>query len=471
MFAKSPTRIRFLTAAILSFRFQGQPQTPIASNISINTKHIKIKEEPIVQRIPSPSKFKKTECRESDYESDFELKIQPVWSPRDSDGHKPQYKPIKANFTPTGRYSNVSSERSPIPPTEFERPLKLEGPARPKFEPIDKYKTTTRLEQSCKTETRDYQVHKPKPLSARTYLPQPKPSTSRPTQYYTATAGPPYHNQNAVATELCNRMEMQEHTESSHRVMNMSSTKRVIEFDRQQHQQHQYTSFEEPLEPFPFKAANSYTQRSKPPPPPTPTKFIPAEFRESDYDSEIESARIRPLWTPNPSESDEPHYRHVKAPTPSRSVSVPRNYERYERILTPMEFDHGTPEMPSKIFRTPSSSPQNYGDGGGGGDRTYDQFKTQTLDRYITKKKSNAWKKTQDDIDISSVAALQYRYQPNDRRHITQQYDYQRREYADSARQMEPVQQAIKPILKRAQSVTESPQAYRDESRVSQYGM
>lgn len=425
---------------------------PVASNISINTKHIKIKEEPIVQRIPSPQKLKKTECRESDYESDFELKIQPVWYPRDADGHKPQYKPIKANFTPTGRYSNVSSERSPIPPAEFERPRKLDGPARPKFEPIDKYKTTSRLEQSCKTETRDYQVHKPKPVSAKSYLPQPKSSPSKPTQYYTATAGPPHHNKNTVATEMCNRMEMQEHTESCHRVVNMSSTKRVIEFDRQQHQRQQYTGLEEPLEPFPFKAS-SYTQRPKLPPPPTPTKFIPVELRESDYDSEIDAARIRPLWTPNPSDSDEPHYRPVKAPTPSRSVSVPRNYERYERILTPMEFDDAMPEMPTKIYRTPSTSPQ---------------FKTQTLDRYITKKKSNAWKQTQDDIDIVSAATQQYRYPPNDRRRVTHQYDHQHKDYTDSS---QSVQQPIKPILKRAQSVTDSPQAYRDESRVSQYGM
>lgn len=418
-----------------------------------------------MKRIPSPQKLKKTECRESDYESDFELKIQPVWYPRDTDSHKPQYKPIKANFTPTGRISNVSSDRSPIPPMEFERPLKLDGPARPKFEPIDKFKTTSRLEQSCKMEARDYRVHKPKPVSAKSYLPQPKPIASRPTQYYTAIAGPPYHNKNAVATELCNRMEMQEHTETSHRVVNMSSTKRVIEFDRQQHQQ-QHNSFEEPLEPFPFKAANSYTQRPKLPPPPTPTKFIPAEFRESDYDSEIEAARIRPLWTPNPTETGEPHYRPVRAPTPNRSVSVPRNYERYERILTPMEFDNATPEMPSKIYRTPS--PQYYAGGASGSSSSaYNQFKTQTLDRYVTKKKSNAWKKTQDDIEISSVAAPQYCYQPSDRK----QYDYQHREFTDFNRQMDHTAQTVKPILKRAQSVTDSPQAYRDESRVSQYGM
>lgn len=423
-----------------------------------------------MQRIPSPQKFRKTECRESDYESDFELKIQPIWYPRDAEGHKPQYKPIKPIFTPTGRISNVSSERSPIPPTEFERTLKFEGAARPKFEPINKYKMTTRLEQSCKSEdTREYQVHKPKPVSAKTYLPQPKPTQAKSTQYYTAIAGPPYHNKNAVATELCNRMEMQEHTESCHRVINMSSTKRFIEFDKQQ-KQHHHTTFDEQLEPFPFKAAtvHSYAERPKLPPPPTPTKFIPAEFRESDYDSEIEAARIRPLWTPNPSDSDEPHFRSVKAPMPNRSVSVPRNYERYERILTPMDFDHAMPEMPSKIHRTPSSSPQYY-DGTTSSSTTaaYDQYKTQTLDRYVTKKKSNAWKKTQDDIDVAPAAA-HYGYQPNERNYVTQQYDYLRNQFKDSSRQTE---QPIKPILKRAQSVSDSPQAYRDESRVSQYGM
>lgn len=257
---------------------------------------------------------------------------------------------------------------------------------------------------------------------------------------------------------------MQEHTESCHRVVNMSSTKRVIEFDRQQqqHEQHQqYTGYDDSLEPLPFKAATTYTQRPKLPPPPTPTRFIPAEFRDSDYDSEMESIRIRPVWTPNQADNDGPYFRSVKAPTPSRSVSVPRNYER---ILTPMDFDNGKPEMPSKIHISPVTSPQFYGD----------QFKTQTLDRYVTKKKSNAWKQTQDDIEITSGAAPQYCYQPSGgRRHEAQQYDYrhQHRDFVDSNSSVDYVQQPIKPILKRAQSVTDSSShAYRDESRVSQHG-
>ncbi|CAG7821969.1 unnamed protein product, partial [Allacma fusca] len=43
------------------------------------------------------------------------------------------------------------------------------------------------------------------------------------------------------------------------------------------------------LEPFPFKPENIASQpKSKPPPPPKPKKFVPGEFRESDYESDFE---------------------------------------------------------------------------------------------------------------------------------------------------------------------------------------
>jgi len=60
------------------------------------------------QTVRSPLKFIKGEFRESDYESDYECRIQPIWRPRESaaavDG--PVYKPVRPGFrtlTATGR--------------------------------------------------------------------------------------------------------------------------------------------------------------------------------------------------------------------------------------------------------------------------------------------------------------------------------------------------------------------------------
>lgn len=391
---------------------------------------------------------------------------------------------MKPNLTPTGRASYVSSERSPVPPSEFEKPLKFDSSVRPKFEPIDKHQTTTTSEQWNKSSF-EYQVLKPKPVTAKQPQIQTKsyqkPSYKQPTQYYTAIAGTPQHNLNSLATETCNQVQMQEHTESCHRVVNMSSTKRVIQFDnkqqecyqqlQQQQKQQPYhyeqSSFKEKLEQFPFKAdANAYTGRQRLPPPPTPTKFVPGDVRESDYDSEVESVRIRPIWTPNPSDSDEPHYRRVRAPTSSRSISLPKSYDSQGRILTPMEFDTATPELPSKIniHRTPSSSPQYYA--------PQESYRTQTLDRYLTKKKSS-FKSARDDIDVTP---RKYGYSPvnsgyeqnySSSQKLNKQYQYHNQtSSAGDGR----IKENIKPILKRPQSAPGSGQAYREESKVSQYG-
>ena len=139
-----------------------------AKNISINSKQIKIQEEQAYEPLPfvpyeasvmqpkasvkippppSPSKFMKGEFKESDYESDYDSKIKPIWRPNESDSEPMYYKPIRPVLTPTGRKSNVSDEFTPLPPTEFEKPLQSDGPPRPKFEPIDKPKTTVSTEQ------------------------------------------------------------------------------------------------------------------------------------------------------------------------------------------------------------------------------------------------------------------------------------------------------------------------------------
>lgn len=315
---------------------------------------------------PSPSKFVKGEFRESDYESDYEGRIPPVWR----SGAEPSYKPVRPVLTPSGRHSQASG-RTPTPPTEFDRPPQFSGPPRPKFEPIEKPKPAVKLneilsEKSTKTQV----VHKPKPVTPKVapvmdviiatpavpekviglqpgtppeiaYAPGPKI-----TQYYRSTTSAPY--QNAVQTETSNVMHFKESTEHSHRTVSVQQTRKVITFGSQQEKQETTT-----LEPLPFKPEPERPRRTASQPPPTPKKFVKGEFRESDYDSEVESTKIRSLWTPVESDTDEPRYRKVRAPQGTRSHSVPAPKER---ILSPMEFD----TQPPVITKTTDTVDKSY---------------------------------------------------------------------------------------------------------------
>jgi titin len=450
-------------------------------NISMTTKQIKINEEPIaicystepqqrvkIQPPPSPSKFVRSEYRESDYESDYEAKIQPVWRPSSAQSYKP-VTPNLSNQTP----QNFSSQfKTPPPPSAFETPLQYSGPpSRPKFEPIEK----VQVHQQKKVENKQ-RVFKPTPVTpARNGFSNVTENSShesnesksyyynsgpQQTTYYTAVAGQPVHN--AIAHETSNTMHMKESTETSHRVVNMTQTRRVISLDGKK---------EEKLEPFPFTPVQSqgFMRPTRVPPPPTPTKFVPGEFRESDYDSELEGAKIRPVWTPNQSDHEDLHFRHVRPPS-SRSSSVPRSYER---VMTPMEFDTGPVIMPTKIkMDSPSlKTPQQFFTSS----MYRDQTKTQTLDR-STVRKHQTHNVTRDDINIQT----RYAPQPTLVDHASHQINNMNTAFKSKAHQfMKDVitdqKQQQKPILKKANSEQRTTdnsgaQAYREESRVSQYG-
>lgn len=429
----------------------------------MTSKHIKINEEPQLQPMnfkpdppkpnyargpppPSPSKFIKGEFRESDYESDYDSRLSAVWRPNDSDS-EPAYKPVRLNLTPTGRRSCISDgARSPTPPTEFDKPPQFDGPPRPKFQPIENPRYTVKLDHVIKTVEPQQHIFKPTPVSAKPTFNTRIIETTKPVKYYRGIAGTPLHN--AVATETSNQMHMKESTENSHRVVNYSKTTRVIKFDEQK-------SDYEQLEPFPYSPnTTSSSPRQRVSLPPTPTKFVRGDFRESDYESEVESARIRPLWTPNASESDEPQYRRVQPPPPGRSSSLPR-YSNYDRVVTPMEFDQYPAEMPSKI------------------DVQSNNYKTQTLDRYSSNKKTSQHSvRTRDDIDVKLGSPPKYGYME----HASNQINDMSTTFKTKAHHlmndiMTEVKTTSKPILKKTHSEESGkPQAYREESRVSQYG-
>lgn len=247
----------------------------------------------------------------------------PVWrSPYTIDIEVPQYKPVKPILTPkphstpkpnltptTGRSSVYSIDPSPIMLDEIQKPHRFTSTA----EQLDKM-------------TQENQVVRPKPVSARTLC--------DPTQYYTATTATPFHNSNGRSheqqqQEVCRRMEMTEEMEcSEEHYMNVSKSVTMYD-DRTSNR----TKLGRSMESIPCmtpQPPSQYTHQPKIPPPATPTKFVPGEYRDSDYDSGADAFKIRPLWTPHHFDGDIGldglRFRHVAAPTPNRCASLESEY-------------------------------------------------------------------------------------------------------------------------------------------------
>lgn len=180
------------------------------------------------------------------------------------------------------------------------------------------------------------------------------------TTYYKSVAGKPVHN----AIETKNSMQMHERSETSQRTVNMQSMTKITNFQNQ--------LYGEPV-PFPYSAKSKedgVCTKTHLAPPPTPTKFVKGDFRESDYESEVDSGRIRPVWTPIPSDSDDPHYRRVNAP---RSSSCPRS-NQHQPPASPLEFDTEPPYQPgSRPVAIHSHATEN------STDRTAKQHQTITM--------------------------------------------------------------------------------------------
>ncbi|XP_037901177.1 uncharacterized protein LOC119645211 isoform X15 [Glossina fuscipes] len=313
--------------------------------------------------IPVPAQ-RKTPAEFSDYSSEIDERFRSVSrnyeSESDIKGYRVVYPPM--TIPKSNGYKSPIAMAAPSP-MEFEP-----TPLKPKFEPIRK-EMHHEMKTESKQQTRNYQsqkqqptpqVFKPKPVAAkylasaqqhqqqqnqqqqpqREYKSQPQfQPQSQPTMYYKAIAGTPVHLAK-MATETQNIMQMKESSETCERVVNMQQTKKVIHFDNQKNQRTLETL---PYSPTPSPRITPVRQQRMPPPA-TPTRFVPGEFRESDYENEIENAKIAPLWTPM-GESGPLRFRHVEPPRPGRSCSLPRTYER---VLSPLEFDKG-PEMPTKI--------------------------------------------------------------------------------------------------------------------------
>lgn len=344
----------------------------------------------------------------------------------------------------------TSQFRSPAPP--------VIDNTKPKFEPIQKIgakhvenkqtvfkPTPVTPAKSAFTNYTENASHKSN-QSKSYYYGSTGPQTTTHANYYTAVTGQPVHN--TIATETTNSMHMKETTENSHRIVNISNTQRIISLEPQKQAR------PEILEPFPYSAEHStgLKMRQHVPPPATPTKFIPGEFRDSDYDSELENSRINPIWTPGYAELGERHYRQVRPPS-SRSASVPRSYER---VMTPMEFDTFPVEMPSKIqIESPTArSPQ--------------QYFTSAAYRSAIEQKRAALEYPHAEFTSKSSSMME---------HANEQINGMNVSFKNKANQfmsdvINETPQHQKPILKKpvGNDPLSAPQAYRDESRVSKYG-
>ncbi|XP_015043414.2 titin-like isoform X8 [Drosophila pseudoobscura] len=529
-----PQKLQPEPPATIYYAPQAQPQAPqpqlqqkqsqeakdffssskVTSNYSSSSSHhqeTKYSSTGPVTVLPQPSPVpaqRKTPAAEfSDYSSEVDERFRSVSRTNESEADIKGYRVVFPP-TPTPR-TNVATNghKSPVvvitpSPMEFE-PMPHEG--RPKFEPIGKeIRHEIKTESSNSTSSKQSKflqqqqqqqqpVFKPKPVAAKFIAAtqqqqqqqQPQQhSPSRPTMYYNAVAGAPMHLAK-VATETKNSMQMHESTESSQRVVNMQQTKRIIHFDSQQQQQHQQ---QQPLEPFPYSPAPSRTpsRQSHLPPPATPTKFIPGEFRESDYESEVEGGpRIQPLWSPY-GDGLTRGYRRVAPPQGSaRSCSLPR---AYERVLSPMEFDRG-PEMPTKIHVDVNTLRKEQR----GGSTVTTQHSTQSLNRNTTmrgqhqhqhQQQQQQQQQSMDQIDRAGTlprcgynSTLQQQAEGQGKRMGSTFLQKSHQFIEDVSRDVQQQQQlrnghghVLRPGFKRAPSEgSNQPQAYRDESRVSQY--
>lgn len=481
---------------------------------------------PVAPPSPIPAQRKTPAAEYSDYSSEIDERFRSVSRASENDikGYRVVYPP-----TPVPKPA-MNGHKSPIvvvtpSPMEFEPTPPTTGPsyaAKPKFEPrqFGGYQQQQQQQQHKQQFTQQsQQVFKPKPVAAKFLAaaaqqqqqfappPQPIPRDFRqhqpravapqPGMYYNAVAGSPMHVPH-MATETKNSMQMKESTESSQRVVNMQQTQRVMHYDTQNYNNSYGPQYQQPLEQFPYSPTPSprgTPGRQRCAPPATPTKFVPGKFHDSGYSNEVDKVRIAPLWTPQ-GHSGPLRYRHVDAPQ-GRSTSLPRTYER---VLSPMEFDRG-PEMPVKIQVDVNTIRRDRANNIG------HQNRTQSLNRNSSMRSQQQYYQTnsydqglpqsfpRDDMNLKVGSPPRYGH-TGGASSWQSQAEHQGKSMSSSFMQKtqkftEDVKEdmhkysstkstlvngsaspmGFRPGFQRAPSEGDNrPQAYRDESRVSQYG-
>lgn len=415
--------------------------------------------EPVVcEPVPEPTPVQQNGFPAEQQASDAEnTAINPVWQPTQAGG---AYKPVHPVFNPPQQHETGPAVAPPSvfdPIDKLPQPTAVSEMARPQPISYSSQETTQQSFQQQKSSSfQSYQqqtfVQQQQQQQQQHVSFPPVEPAGQPALYYTSVTAQPVHN--TIATETSNTLHMKEMTESSNRVVNMQQTQQVISLGHQ---------------PRP-----AFTQR---------------QGRESDYDSD--GGRIRPMWTPNPSDSDEPQFRSVRPNFASRSTSLPRTYER---IQTPMEFDTGPVLMPSKIDLSGVTQQQQQQQQQT--TETVEVLQTQTLDRKFTTKQmaTQHMSTSRDDMAIKAhkvapinfVQKAQNQAESMSQSFKTKAYHFTNEVMTDMRKtpikpilknafghQQAPVTHVLQPVPQSAipptTNGTSTPQAYREESRVSQY--
>lgn len=279
---------------------------------------------------PKPKKFVKGEFRESDYDSDFESRMRPKWKPADSDVEDPEYTPVRPP-PPTDRHPSWSKERTPTPPTQFEVPPSGGGPLRPTIEaferPVPEVKepspevvipkmTEKQLPKTKKVvpkapAIRQQEPPPPPPRSPTPPLPEPEPQPE--IGYAPAQTKQFYEEKEDVHIKMIKKkIESKKGVQIDIDITDVYDLISESEPEKTEPETSKAKPFPK-LEPFPYTPEPGRPKRMRGPPPPQPKKFLKGEFRGSDYESDYDS-HIAPKWVPPDSEGEEIAYRRVAPP-------------------------------------------------------------------------------------------------------------------------------------------------------------
>ncbi|XP_065571252.1 titin-like isoform X3 [Artemia franciscana] len=197
-------------------------------------------------------------------------------------------------------------------------------------------------------------------LESRDPAPQDRSPTPS-SQKFKKAAPPPapqifLENLPTLGVETAQKMKMRETTANSLRFVSVEQTTRVIKLDKgsdktkrnsarnslelsqkimdpdsdgEGERKRKQRQEEIILEPFPFTPDPPRPRAPKGNLPPVPKKFLKGESRESDYESDIEHLRFRPKWTPAGSDTEDPTYRKVTIPPVSADLQ--KKLERVEQ--------------------------------------------------------------------------------------------------------------------------------------------
>ena len=296
---------------------------------------------------PHPSKFMKGEFRGSDYESDYEGHILPKWKPADNEMDDQSYSKVKVTFS--SQRDSQPRERTPTPPTVFDKPPQFEGPPRPKVdfpeseteperEVTPEIVIPEKIEEVVPTEVPKITPKEPKIYKSKP-KPQPPPRSPSPvlqpgTPPEEAYIEPPPQSapySNAIGVESTKITKIADSSQYHKRFVSMQQTTRVIKFtdakttattnEAQQKAKPEPKPKQTPekreqnppenLEAFPFTPEPLRSKKDRGHPPPQPSKFQKGDFTGSDYESDFEG-RIKPKWQPPDSDAEDPNYNKIK---------------------------------------------------------------------------------------------------------------------------------------------------------------